>query len=86
MPALGGERMAWIDRVDRTVGRMVAAARWLVLPVVLILFLQWPLRDFVRAYSARPTISAMDIRALCQPGGDLSLPASRAISRSTPSP
>ena len=40
--------MAWIDRVDRTVGRMVAAARWLVLPVVLILFLQWPLRDFVR--------------------------------------
>ena len=27
------------------------AGRWLVLPVALILFLQWPLRDFVRAYS-----------------------------------
>jgi TRAP-type C4-dicarboxylate transport system permease small subunit len=40
--------MGWIDKVDRTVGTMVAAARWLVLPVALILFLQWPLRDFVR--------------------------------------
>src|SRR5262249_42702963 len=44
----GGGRMAWIDTVDRTVGATVAAARWLVLPVALILFLQWPLRDFVR--------------------------------------
>src|ERR1700756_1501942 len=44
----GGERMAWIDTVDRTVGAVVAAARWLVLPMVLLLFLQWPLRDFVR--------------------------------------
>ena len=40
--------MAWLDRIDRTVGSLLAAARWLVLPVVLILFLQWPLRDFVR--------------------------------------
>jgi TRAP-type mannitol/chloroaromatic compound transport system permease small subunit len=40
--------MAWIDRVDRSVGAVVASARWLVLPVALILFLQWPLRDFVR--------------------------------------
>ena len=40
--------MAWIDRIDRTVGTMLAAARWLVLPVALILFLQWPLRDFVQ--------------------------------------
>jgi TRAP-type mannitol/chloroaromatic compound transport system permease small subunit len=30
------------------VGRLITAARWLVLPVVLVLFLQWPLRDFVR--------------------------------------
>jgi hypothetical protein len=27
--------MAWIEKVDRTVGAMVAAARWLVLPVAL---------------------------------------------------
>jgi TRAP-type mannitol/chloroaromatic compound transport system permease small subunit len=40
--------MGWIDRADRTVGGVIAAARWLVLPVALILFLQWPLRDFVR--------------------------------------
>ena len=43
--------MAWIDTVDRMMGRLLAAARWLVLPVALILFLQWPLRDFVRAWS-----------------------------------
>ncbi len=29
-------------------GHLVAAGRWLVLPVALILFLQWPLRDFVQ--------------------------------------
>jgi TRAP-type mannitol/chloroaromatic compound transport system permease small subunit len=40
-----------IDGIDRTVGGLIAAGRWLVLPVALILFLQWPLRDFVRAYS-----------------------------------
>jgi TRAP-type mannitol/chloroaromatic compound transport system permease small subunit len=40
--------MAWIDTVDRMMGRLLAAARWLVLPVALILFLQWPLRDFVQ--------------------------------------
>ncbi len=43
--------MGWIDKVDRTVGALVGSARWLVLPVALILFLQWPLRDFVRAGS-----------------------------------
>ena len=39
--------MAWIDIIDRTVGRLLTAAQWLVLPVALFLFLQWPLRDFV---------------------------------------
>ena len=39
------------DRMDRALGRVVEAGRWLVLPVALILFLQWPLRDFVRAGS-----------------------------------
>src|SRR5689334_23332185 len=48
MPARGGERMAWIDTVDRIMGWLLSAARWLVLPVALILFLQWPLRDFVQ--------------------------------------
>ena len=40
--------MGWLDSVDRTVGGLLAGARWLVLPVALILFLQWPLRDFVQ--------------------------------------
>ena len=40
-----------IDGIERAVGGLIAAGRWLVLPVALILFLQWPLRDFVRAGS-----------------------------------
>jgi TRAP-type mannitol/chloroaromatic compound transport system permease small subunit len=41
----------WLAGADRAIGRLIDAGRWLVLPVALILFLQWPLRDFVRAYS-----------------------------------
>src|SRR5215217_4635917 len=37
--------------VDRAVGATVSLGRWLALPVVLLLFLQWPLRDAVRAWS-----------------------------------
>jgi len=37
--------------LDRAVGICIAAAQWLALPLVLLLFLQWPLRDLVRAYS-----------------------------------
>ena len=40
--------MGWLGGIDRAVGRLVEAGRWLVLPVALILFLQWPLRDFVQ--------------------------------------
>lgn len=43
--------MGWLDTLDRALGRLIAAGRWLVLPVALVLFLQWPLRDFVQAYS-----------------------------------
>ena len=37
-----------LDTLDRALGRTISAARWLVLPIALLLFLQWPLRDFVR--------------------------------------
>jgi hypothetical protein len=47
--------MGLFARIDHIVGSITAAARWLVLPVVLVLFLQWPLRDFVR-WGAMPTI------------------------------
>ena len=56
LPADGGQLgeidgMSWLDGVDRALGRLIAAGRWLVLPVALILFLQWPLRDLVRGWS-----------------------------------
>src|SRR5439155_9859437 len=38
----------WRVGVDRALGRLIEGGRWLVLPVALILFLQWPLRDFVQ--------------------------------------
>ena len=54
-PVIGGQLgeigLRWLEGVDHALGRLIEAGRWLVLPVALILFLQWPLRDFVRAYS-----------------------------------
>jgi len=43
--------MTFLQRLDRTIGRLIAAAQWLALPLILLLFLQWPLRDLVRGYS-----------------------------------
>jgi TRAP-type mannitol/chloroaromatic compound transport system permease small subunit len=40
-----------LHRLDRLIGYLVAAAQWLALPLILLLFLQWPLRDVVRHYS-----------------------------------
>jgi TRAP-type C4-dicarboxylate transport system permease small subunit len=37
--------------LDRTIAMLVAAGTVLVLPVSLLLFLQWPLRELVQAYS-----------------------------------
>ena len=37
--------------LDRLIGTLLRLAGWLVLPVVVLLFLQWPLRDIFRAYS-----------------------------------
>ena len=37
--------------LDRALGHSLAVAKWLVVPVVILLFLQWPLRDLVQAYS-----------------------------------
>ncbi len=43
--------MTFLLRLDRLIGRFIAGAQWLVLPLVLLLFLQWPLRDIGRGYS-----------------------------------
>ena len=53
----GGQRMS-LEGVDRVIGWLVAAAKWLALPLIVLLFLQWPLRESCAAVRARPTISA----------------------------
>jgi TRAP-type mannitol/chloroaromatic compound transport system permease small subunit len=40
-----------IDGLDRLVAAILAVGQWLLLPVVALLFLQWPLRDLVQHYS-----------------------------------
>ena len=37
--------------LDRLIGQIVAAAKWLALPLIVLLFLQWPLRELFRSYS-----------------------------------
>lgn len=43
--------MQILQSLDRLTARIIAALQWLALPLVLLLFLQWPLRDLVRVYS-----------------------------------
>ncbi|MEP7030613.1 MAG: TRAP transporter small permease subunit [Pseudolabrys sp.] len=40
-----------IQRLDRLIGFLISAAQWLALPLIVLLFLQWPLRDLLRQYS-----------------------------------
>jgi TRAP-type mannitol/chloroaromatic compound transport system permease small subunit len=37
--------------LDAAIARIVSWASWLVIPVSLLLFLQWPLRDLVKAHT-----------------------------------
>src|ERR1700674_1205067 len=37
--------------VDRSIAGLLRLAGWLVLPIVVLLFLQWPVRDIFRVYS-----------------------------------
>jgi TRAP-type mannitol/chloroaromatic compound transport system permease small subunit len=37
--------------LDRGVAAILQALKWLAIPICLLLFLQWPLREFFRAYS-----------------------------------
>jgi TRAP-type mannitol/chloroaromatic compound transport system permease small subunit len=43
--------MAILRGLDRLLCNVVAAAKWLALPLVVLLFLQWPLRELVRSFS-----------------------------------
>jgi TRAP-type mannitol/chloroaromatic compound transport system permease small subunit len=39
------------DGLDRCIRAVIGVGQWLVLPVLLLLFAQWPLRDWLHAYS-----------------------------------
>ena len=43
--------MMILRSLDRATGWLVASAKWLALPLIALLFLQWPLRDIVRGWS-----------------------------------
>ena len=43
--------MRLVLALDRAIGAVLGLAKWLVIPVVFLLFLQWPLRDVFQAYS-----------------------------------
>ncbi len=43
--------MAFLHGLDRLIGQVVDATKWFALPLVVLLFLQWPLREFLRAFS-----------------------------------
>jgi TRAP-type C4-dicarboxylate transport system permease small subunit len=63
-----GSRPATLPRLlaalDRGLGAICAAAMVLVLPVSLLLFLQWPLREVVQAYSREANDVAQVLFAL----------------------
>ena len=50
--------------LDRAAGAICALARWLVLPLSLLLFLQWPLRDLVQSHSREANDAAQVLFAL----------------------
>lgn len=50
--------------LDRALGRSIAMASVLVLPISLLLFLQWPLREWLQAYSREANDLAQVLFAL----------------------
>ena len=43
--------MVFLRGLDRLIGLVIAVAKWLALPLIVLLFLQWPLRDLFRGFS-----------------------------------
>ena len=56
--------VAWVETLDRWMGRVLGAAQWLALPLALLLFLQWPLRDLAHGYSTQANDLAQIVFAL----------------------
>lgn len=40
-----------VQALDRTIAALLAVFKWLALPIAMLLFLQWPLRDIVGLWS-----------------------------------
>jgi TRAP-type mannitol/chloroaromatic compound transport system permease small subunit len=47
----GDVHESWLAKADRGIGAGLALAQWLVLPLAVLLFAQWPLRELIQAYS-----------------------------------
>ncbi len=45
--------MSWLNRLARLIAGIIASAQWLTLPLIFLLFLQWPLRDAVKCCSSQ---------------------------------
>lgn len=52
------------DALDRLIGALCAAGMFLVVPIALLLFLQWPLREVVHAWSREANDTAQVLFAL----------------------
>jgi TRAP-type mannitol/chloroaromatic compound transport system permease small subunit len=53
-----------VAAIDRLLAWLIAAGSVLVLPIALLLFLQWPLREWVQAYSREANDLAQTLFAL----------------------
>jgi TRAP-type C4-dicarboxylate transport system permease small subunit len=68
--AASGERRGsamsdrWLDWADRALAAILGCGRFLVLPVSLLLLLQWPLREWLHAYSVEANDLAQWLFAL----------------------
>ena len=59
-----GMTRSWLALAERVMEALIGAGRWLVLPVGLLLFLQWPLREVAHAYSVQANDLAQWLFAL----------------------
>jgi TRAP-type mannitol/chloroaromatic compound transport system permease small subunit len=53
--------LSWLQRIDRGLAAVCSAGAILALPVSALLFLQWPLREWVQAFSRE----ANDLAQIC---------------------
>jgi len=83
--AAGDGTLMLLRGVDRLVGLLVAGAKWLALPLITLLFLQWPLRDVVRGWSREANdlgqVVVRAVRGAQRDGGDAGAHPSRRRSR-----